>query len=101
MVASPDAEERAGAPPIAPPALRPVILPKKNEKDLVEVPAEIKDELKFVAVRRMDEVLNRVLGKRQLAQCREALATRLAAEREKDKAERAAAALVGTTEVHS
>ncbi len=81
--------------------IKTVILPKKNEKDLVEVPDEIKAELKFVAVSRMEEVLNRVLGKRKLSQRRERLATKLAGEREKAKAEKAAAEAVGTAEVLS
>ena len=81
--------------------IKTVIIPKKNEKDLVEVPDEIKAELKFVAVARMEEVLNRVLGKRKLSQRREKLATKLAGEREKAKAEKAAAEAIGTAEVLS
>jgi ATP-dependent Lon protease len=34
-----------------------VIMPEKNSKDLVEVPANVKRKLKFVKVRHMDEVL--------------------------------------------
>jgi len=49
----------------------------------------------------MEEVLNRVLGKRKLSQRRERLATKLAGEREKAKAEKAAAEAVGTAEVLS
>jgi len=81
--------------------IKTVLLPKKNEKDLVEVPDEIKAELKFVPVARMEEVLNRVLGKAKLSKRREALATKLAADREKERAEKAAAAAVGAPEVIS
>ena len=35
-----------------------VIIPKLNEKDLVDVPEEAKQKLKFVAVENVDEVLN-------------------------------------------
>jgi ATP-dependent Lon protease len=34
-----------------------VIMPEKNSKDLVEIPANVKRKLKFVKVRHMDEVL--------------------------------------------
>ena len=81
--------------------IKTVLLPKKNEKDLVEVPDEIKAELKFVPVARMEEVLHRVLGKAKLSKRRESLATKLAGEREKDRAEKAAAAAVGAPEVIS
>ncbi len=35
-----------------------VIIPEKNQKDLVEIPKNVKRKLKFVPVRNMDEVLN-------------------------------------------
>jgi ATP-dependent Lon protease len=38
-----------------------VILPAPNEKDLVEVPAEVKKSLKFVFVEHMDQVLEHAL----------------------------------------
>jgi ATP-dependent Lon protease len=38
-----------------------VIIPKLNEKDLVDVPAEAKEKLKFVAVETVDEVLANAL----------------------------------------
>ena len=38
-----------------------VVLPERNESDLQEVPAEIREELEFVFVGRMDEVLEKVL----------------------------------------
>jgi ATP-dependent Lon protease len=34
-----------------------VIIPKLNEKDLADVPAEAKEKLKFVPVETVDEVL--------------------------------------------
>jgi ATP-dependent Lon protease len=33
------------------------VLPKRNEKDTTEIPAEVRRELRFVFVERMDEVL--------------------------------------------
>jgi ATP-dependent Lon protease len=41
--------------------LKVVILPKKNDKDLVDVPAKAKRDLKFVFVDHMDQVLNEAL----------------------------------------
>ena len=40
-----------------------VIIPKLNEKDLVDVPAEAKEKLKFVPVENVDEVLEVALEK--------------------------------------
>jgi len=37
--------------------IKTVIIPKDNEKDLEEVPAEVKEQIKIVAVSAMDEVL--------------------------------------------
>ena len=34
-----------------------IILPKANEKDLKEIPQEVRDELTFVLVERIEEVL--------------------------------------------
>jgi ATP-dependent Lon protease len=42
-----------------------VILPKKNEKDLEEVPEHIKKDIKFIFVQTMDEVLEVALEKNQ------------------------------------
>ncbi len=39
-----------------------ILLPKKNEADLEEVPAEIKEKVKFVLVERVSEVLWHALG---------------------------------------
>ena len=46
--------------------IKKIILPAKNEKDLVEVPDEIKGELTFVFAARMEEVLETVLGRDRL-----------------------------------
>jgi ATP-dependent Lon protease len=43
--------------------IRIIVLPKKNEKDLVEIPKTARRELKFVFVEQMDEVLEAVLRK--------------------------------------
>ncbi|KPL01330.1 MAG: hypothetical protein AMJ91_00170 [candidate division Zixibacteria bacterium SM23_73_3] len=40
-----------------------LILPKENQKDLVEIPDEIKKNIKFVFVKTMDEVLKLALDK--------------------------------------
>lgn len=37
------------------------VLPRKNQKDLVEVPADVKRELSFIFVEEMEEVLNAAL----------------------------------------
>ena len=42
-----------------------VIIPKLNEKDLVDVPEEAKQKLKFVPVENVDEVLGRSAGERR------------------------------------
>ena len=42
--------------------IKTVILPKENEKDLVEIPANVKKKLRFVFVEHMDEVLKEALG---------------------------------------
>jgi len=38
--------------------IRQVIIPKKNEKDLLELPPKVKKNLEFIPVERMDEVLD-------------------------------------------
>ena len=38
-----------------------VILPKKNEKDLDDLPADVRDRLKFVLVEGIDEALSAAL----------------------------------------
>ena len=37
--------------------IRTIILPERNAKDLIEVPQEIRDKMKFVVVNRMEEIL--------------------------------------------
>jgi ATP-dependent Lon protease len=37
--------------------VRKIVLPKENEKDLVEIPKEVKDDIEFVLVEDIDEVL--------------------------------------------
>jgi ATP-dependent Lon protease len=44
--------------------IRQIILPKSNEKDLRDVPQEVKDHLTFTFVERMDEVLHLALSPR-------------------------------------
>jgi ATP-dependent Lon protease len=41
--------------------LRTVVLPKRNEKDLDDLPQETRDDMKFVLVDRVDEVLTTAL----------------------------------------
>ena len=43
--------------------LRTLIIPKKNEKDLVEIPRRVRRELELVLVEHMDEVLQIALDK--------------------------------------
>ncbi|MDI6808660.1 MAG: endopeptidase La [Candidatus Eisenbacteria bacterium] len=42
--------------------IKTVVLPRKNEKDLVEVPEEVRKEIKFVFVERIDEMLSATLS---------------------------------------
>jgi ATP-dependent Lon protease len=44
-----------------------IVLPKKNKKDLVEIPAKIRKQLKFVFVERMEEVLPVALAPEPIA----------------------------------
>lgn len=37
--------------------LKKIIIPKKNEKDLIEIPKKVRDEIKIIKVSRMDEVV--------------------------------------------
>ena len=41
--------------------MKTVLIPKRNEKDLVDVPREVQRELNLVLVDRMDEILTRAL----------------------------------------
>ncbi len=47
--------------------LRTVILPKRNEPDLEDVPAEVRDSMKFVFAETVDDVLNAALEKKKSA----------------------------------
>ena len=67
-----------------------VILPAKNEKDLVEVPEEIQEELTFFFASRMEQVLDVVLGGDKLKAKAAELAVVKAAEKAAKKAEKAA-----------
>ena len=42
--------------------IKTVILPKENEKDLHEIPANVRKKLRFVFVEHMDQVLEAALG---------------------------------------
>ena len=42
--------------------IKTVIVPKENEKDLFEIPANVKKKLRFAFVQHMDEVLQEALG---------------------------------------
>ena len=42
--------------------IKTVIVPKENEKDMVEIPGNVKKKLRFVFVEHMDEVLKEALG---------------------------------------
>jgi ATP-dependent Lon protease len=48
-----------------------VILPKRNEKDLVEVPEEIRRDIEIVFVQKMDQVLDLALEEEATAETRE------------------------------
>ncbi len=41
--------------------LQTVIIPKRNEKDLDDLPGEVRDEMEFVLVDRIDEALTTAL----------------------------------------
>ena len=43
--------------------IKQVIVPKRNEKDLPDIPEEVKEQLKFHFVENVDEVLAVALGK--------------------------------------
>jgi ATP-dependent Lon protease len=44
-----------------------VILPKDNEKDLRDLPKQVRDEMTFILAERVDEVLRAALPARSLA----------------------------------
>jgi ATP-dependent Lon protease len=47
--------------------IRTVLIPRGNEKDLVEVPEDVREDLEFVVVDTMDQVLERALDRPPLA----------------------------------
>lgn len=63
-----------------------VIIPEKNRKDLIDIPANVKRKLKFVIVRHMDEVLKIALDPAPVSK------TKPAAARKKSAKKRTAAA---------
>jgi ATP-dependent Lon protease len=56
--------------------IKTVILPEKNKKDLIEVPEEIRNDLAFKFVSRMEDALDVTLGAENLALAREKLKLR-------------------------
>jgi ATP-dependent Lon protease len=56
--------------------IKTVILPDKCRKDLLEVPEEIRNDLEFKFVSRMEEALNLTLGEEALKEARRKLATK-------------------------
>ena len=43
--------------------IRQVIVPKRNERDLVDIPQEVRDSLKFHFVENIDQAMKIALGK--------------------------------------
>jgi len=41
-----------------------IVLPEKNEKDLIEIPKNIKDKIKFIPVKDMNQVLKIAIEKK-------------------------------------
>jgi ATP-dependent Lon protease len=70
--------------------IRTVLLPEKCKKDLIEVPEEIRKEMEFKLVSRIEDVLKLALGEENLARVKADLALR----RQKAAAEAAVAASV-------
>lgn len=56
--------------------IKKILLPEKCRKDLVEVPEEVRNDLEFVFVSRMEEVLNHNLGADNIKKLRSDLALR-------------------------
>jgi ATP-dependent Lon protease len=44
--------------------LKTIVMPKRNEKDLDDIPKEVKKKMTFVPVETIDEVLDAALTKR-------------------------------------
>jgi ATP-dependent Lon protease len=47
--------------------IKKILLPKRNEADLDDIPKEVRDTMEFVAVEEISEVLAQALGKRMIA----------------------------------
>jgi len=69
--------------------IKTILLPEQCGKDLIDVPEEIKEELEFVLVSKMEDVLNRVLGEDNLKAKKAELQAKLATEAEAERAKKA------------
>jgi ATP-dependent Lon protease len=65
-----------------------VIIPEKNRKDLIDIPANVKRKLKFVIVRHMDEVLNIALEPATVKKAKTAVAPKKPAKKRTAAAKR-------------
>ncbi|MCB2169168.1 MAG: endopeptidase La [Deltaproteobacteria bacterium] len=65
-----------------------VIIPEKNRKDLIDIPANVKRKLKFVIVRHMDEVLKIALEPASVSKTKPAAARKKPAKRRTAAAKR-------------
>ena len=45
--------------------MKAVIMPERNKKDLEEIPKDIRDKIKFIPVKHMDEVLKIIFAKQK------------------------------------
>jgi len=72
--------------------IRTVLLPFKNQKDLVEVPKEIRDEMTFHFCSRMEEVLTHAFGEENLAAKRAEVAAEIEARKARQAEKQPAAA---------
>ena len=43
--------------------VRTVLLPARNERDLTEIPSDVRKKMKFVTLERVDEALDEALGR--------------------------------------
>ena len=66
--------------------IRRVLLPAKNEKDLPEIPEEVRKDMEIHFCSRMEEVLRHALGDENLQAAQEALAVELEARRNAEAA---------------
>jgi ATP-dependent Lon protease len=68
--------------------IKTILMPEQCGKDLIDVPEEIKNELEFVLVSKMEEVLHRVLGEDNLKAKKSELMAKLATEAEAERAKK-------------